>query len=201
MKNTPRKKWQRRLLNILIPVLIFYLLLVTLVYIFQRSLLYFPDNTHTENWQVTRAGLTYFPNESTYRALVGVAQNPATPYKGTVIVFHGNASRAVDRVEYVKALEPLGYRMVLAEYPAYGGRGGKISEISFVADGRETVRDVHEKFGGKIYVWGESLDAGVAAAIAADTTLPIDGLVLLTPWDNLPNLAQEKFWFLPARWM
>jgi uncharacterized protein len=204
MKNTPKKKWQRMLINILLPVFIFYLLLVVFVYIFQRSLLYFPDATHTESWQVTRSGLTYFPSESGYRALVSIAQSPASPYKGTVVIFHGNAGRAVDRVEYVKALEPLGYRVVLAEYPAYGGRDGAISEISearLVADGRETVRTIHQKFGGRLYVWGESLGAGVAAAIATDATLPIDGLVLLTPWDSLPDLAQEKFWFLPAKWM
>jgi uncharacterized protein len=189
------------LFNILVPILIFYCLVVLLVFIFQRSLLYVPDTTHTESWQVNHSNLTYFPSESEYRALVSVAHTPSHLYKGTVIVFHGNAGRAIDRVEYVKALEPLGYRVVLAEYPHYGGRAGTISEASFVADGRETVRLIHKQFGGKIYVWGESLGAGVAAAVVTDSTLPVDGLVLLTPWDNVPDLAQEKFWFLPAKWI
>ena len=190
------------LLNILLPVSLFYVLLVVVVYIFQRSLLYVPDTTQTETWQVTQSHLTYFPNQPAFRALISVSLNPPTPaYKGTIIVFHGNAGRAIDRLEYVKALEPLGYRVVLAEYPSYGGRKGTISEANFVADGRETVRQIHQKFGGKIYVWGESLGAGVAAAVAADNTLPVEGLVLITPWDNVADLAQEKFWFLPAKFM
>lgn len=51
-----------------------------------------------------------------------------------MIVFHGNAGAAIDRSYYVDALTPLGYRVVLAEYPGYGGRSGQPREKVFVAD-------------------------------------------------------------------
>ena len=29
----------------------------------------------------------------------------------------------------------------------------------------------------------------------------MQALVLLTPWDSLPDLAQSIYWFMPARWL
>jgi alpha-beta hydrolase superfamily lysophospholipase len=118
-----------------------------------------------------------------------------------VVVFHGNAGGARDRVYYGLALEARGYRVVLAEYPGYGGRGGELSEDSFIRDGRETARQALAAFGGPLLVWGESLGAAVAAGVAADPTLPVAGVALITPWDRLSNLAQSLYWYLPARWL
>jgi len=50
-------------------------------------------------------------------------------------------------------------------------------------------------------LWGESLGAGVVAAVAAEPAAPVAGLVLLTPWDSLPDLAQHLYPFLPVRWL
>jgi hypothetical protein len=118
---------------------------------------------------------------------------------GTVVVFHGNAGAAWDREYFVSWLVPLGYRVVLAEYPGYGGRGGKMGERAFVADALETVAQAYQEFGGPLYLCGESLGCGVAAGVAARAPVPVAGAILITPWDNLPALAQELYRFLPAR--
>jgi pimeloyl-ACP methyl ester carboxylesterase len=55
-----------------------------------------------------------------------------------------------------------------------------------------------DEFPGPLYLWGESLGAGVAAAVAADKKLPIKGVVLLTPWDNLKNVAKYHHRFVPV---
>ena len=99
------------------------------------------------------------------------------------------------------ALTPLGYRVLLAEYPGYGGRSGMPSETALVADAKETVELAYQEFGQPIYLWGESLGCGVATAVAADTSIAIEAVVLVTPWDSLPNLAQSIYWFFPARWL
>jgi hypothetical protein len=99
----------------------------------------------------------------------------------------------------VKALGTLGYRVILAEYPRYGGRKGELGEKAFVNDASETVRLAFEKYGGPLFVLGESLGCGVAAAIAKETSVKIDGIVLITPWDTLASVAQSKFPFLPVR--
>jgi uncharacterized protein len=176
-----------------------YVATVSLIFLMQRRLLYFPDLRTPSGETLQREGLKFWPQPENYRALISTAPPPRP--KGTVIVFHGNASLAAERGFYLRALERLGYRVVLVEYPGYGGRHGKLSETAFVADAKQTVRLAHEAFGGPVFIWGESLGSGVATAVAADTSLPIAGLVLITPFDSVSALAQTLYWFLPARWL
>ncbi|MEW6220037.1 MAG: alpha/beta hydrolase [Thermodesulfobacteriota bacterium] len=87
----------------------------------------------------------------------------------------------------------------LAEYPGYGGRPGELSETSLVADGRRTALLARAAFGSPLYLWGESLGCGVAAALAADPELRPEGVVLLFPWDSLENEAKAQFPWLPVK--
>jgi hypothetical protein len=113
-----------------------------------------------------------------------------------VVVFHGNAGTAADRAYYVKALSSIGYRVILAEYPGYGQRGGQLGEKSFVDDAQATIRLIFEKYGEPLFLLGESLGCGVAAGAAKDPSLRIDGILLITPWDTLLAVAKSMFpWF------
>ncbi|HEX9046768.1 MAG TPA: alpha/beta fold hydrolase, partial [Verrucomicrobiae bacterium] len=51
------------------------------------------------------------------------------------------------------------------------------------------------------YVLGESLGTGVAAYLAGTQPDRIAGLVLLSPYDYLSNVAQHRMPFLPARFL
>ena len=185
---------------LLAGIFVVYLLLVLVAYLVQDRMLYFPDVEPRQQTVDTAAwlGLVPWPDADGYYGLVSAA--PAKS-KGTVLVWHGNGGSAPHRIHYVRALERLGYRVALLEYPGYGSRPGEMSEASFVADAREATRLAREAFGGPLYVWGESLGCGVASAVAADAELEIEGAVMLTPWDTLPNLAQRIYWYLPAHWI
>lgn len=187
-------------LRILAILFIAYAVIVSLVFLMQRRLLYLPSQTLPSSSQLARAGLRFWPVDGdSYRGFVSAVSPPWR--NGTVIVFHGNAGAAWQRSYYVKALEPLGYRVLLAEYPGYGGRAGEPSEAVLVADAQETLRRAYKEFGPPIYLWGESLGAAVVAAVAAQPSAPVAGLVLLTPWDSLTELAQGIYPFLPVRWL
>lgn len=185
--------------RIFLTIIVLYLAFAIFAFVMQRRMLYFPGQVRPSEEWVQMSGLAPWPAPNAdYRGFVGV--EPTGEPKGTVVVFHGNAGMAVDRSYYVRALTPLGYRVLLAEYPGYGGRSGRPSEATFVADARETVKLAHQEFGSPIFLWGESLGGGVATALAADPPVPIAGVVLVTPWDSLPRLAQSIYWFFPARW-
>lgn len=193
-------------MRVLLYLVAGYLLMVALTALAQQKMLYFPDPTppSAENLRPAYGpALTVWPatSGSAFRGYVSAEPAARALARGTVVVFHGNAGSARDRGYYLAALERRGYRVVLAEYPGYGGRDGELGEASFVADGRETARRALADFGGPLWVWGESLGAGVAAAVAADASLPVAGVALITPWDNLPDLAQALYWYLPARWL
>jgi uncharacterized protein len=119
--------------------------------------------------------------------------------RGTIVVFHGNGGWSGERAYYVDALTRRGFRVFLYEYPGYGGRPGKPSEAAIVPDARALIRSLDQAGYGPIYLWGESLGAGVAAAVCADSSLPVHGLVLLTPWDNIANVGASFYPFLPVR--
>lgn len=192
------------LLRLFVFFAVGYSILMAAGFVWQRKMIYLPDREKPAQDHIQVVGLRFWPDQypdqqEDYRGLV--ATDPVAEAKGTIIVFHGNAGAAWHRNYYVHALVPLGFNVVLAEYPGYGGRDGVPSEGNFVNDARTTIQLAHDTFGGRLYLWGESLGCGVAAAIAANPPVPVDGVVLVTPWDSLPDLAQSLYWYFPVRWM
>ena len=129
-----------------------------------------------------------------------VLPNFATPApRGTIVFFHGNGESAWLWVDQVAPFIQRGFRVFLYEYPGYGGRLGVPSEKAIVPDARALVRSLAQAGYGPIYLWGESLGAGVAAAVCADESLPVHGLTLVTAWDNIANVGQSYYPVLPVR--
>ena len=176
-----------------------YVVFVVLVYFWQRRLLYYPDVEPPSEQQLQSYGLKNWPSGS--KSYIGLVGGDELAPKGTVLIFHGNAGAAWHRAYYSQALGAQGYRVLLAEYPGYGGRKGAISESSFVVDAQETLQLVHQQYGGPIYLWGESLGAGVVSGVIEHTNVPVSGVILLTPWDSLPSLANHYYPLLPTRWL
>ncbi len=163
----------------------------------QYSMLYYPDASVPSQAELAAHQLRFWPSgPNGYRGFIGTAE--IRNIKGTIIVFHGNAGTAADRVYYLNTLGSMGYRVILAEYPKYGKREGDLGEKSFVNDAKAAVRLASERYGAPLFLLGESLGCGVAAGAAADASLRIDGLLLITPWDKLLAVAKSHFRFLPV---
>ena len=169
---------------------------LALVYVFQDRLLYFPQRATVE--EVTGPGLRPWPSAQDFR---GLAAEPAGAVRGTAIVFHGNAGHAGHRSFYADALTPLGWRGILAEYPGYGPRAGKPGERSLVDDATETVALAHHQYGEPLLLVGESLGAAVAAAAGQRQQERTAGLLLITPWDRLAQVASHHYPWLPVKWL
>ncbi len=164
----------------------------------QERMLYYPGPEIPNPEEMAAGGIEFWPKGgSDYLGFIFAAGK--TDATCTVVVLHGNAGTAADRTFYGDMLLPLGCRVILAEYPGYGRRPGKLSEESFVADARRILALAADLYPGPIYLLGESLGAGVAASAAKDHLPRIDGLVLITPWDSLQAVAKTKFPFLPVK--
>ena len=185
--------------KILFYALTGYVLLCSIVFIFQRKLLYLPNKIQLSEDRAINEGLLYWPSFENFQGFI--SQGELVDAKGTIIVFHGNAGAAYHRSFYAKALSHQKLRVILAEYPGYGGRVGQPSEDLLVKDALETIRLAYQEYGGPLFVWGESLGGGVVSSAVSKTDIPIKGVVLFLPWDSLPNLAQTHYWYLPARWL
>jgi alpha-beta hydrolase superfamily lysophospholipase len=183
------------LLRLLATLIVAYLALMVFIYFIQKRMLYFPDKLGAD--AAGQFGLQPWPAKDNYLGFITGKEikNP----KGVFLVWHGNGGSAVYRTYYPEALERRGYRVILLEYPGYGGRPGALGEKSFVADALAAVDAVRREYKCPVYFLGESLGCGVAAAVAKARNWA-EGVVLITPWATLADLAQEKYWYLPARW-
>jgi len=176
-----------------------YVLVVALIWFAQERLLYLAPS-HTAADVARLAAVTHtvvWPSADDFR---GALAEPARA-AGTVVVFHGNAGSAFDRVYYASMLNPRGYRVLLAEYPGYGTRPGRTRERVLAADAAETLRRVRAQFGAPVYVIGESLGAAVAASALRHDPGLAEALLLVTPWDALASVSADALPWLPARWL
>ena len=169
----------------------------------QNKLLYFPERLTDA---AAREAFAFYKVErwpdsagAEYRGALKRTVPDATLTNGTVLVFHGNAGGAHERESYCDTLQKLGWRVILAEYPGYAARRGKLGEASFRDDGCATARLVRQKYAGRLVVLGESLGSGVAASVAADPKVRADAVVLATPWDTLSSVAAHHYPWLPVR--
>lgn len=144
-------------------------------------------------WEHTTAGA-----EGPQGFVASDFEKQAAP-RGTVVFFHGNGEAAYQWASQIPAFTQRGLRVFLYEYPGYGSRPGIPSEKSIVPDAQAVVRELAKEGLGPIYVWGQSIGSGVAAAVCADGTLPIQGLTLVTPWDTIGNVGQTYYPWLPVK--
>jgi uncharacterized protein len=175
------------------------LIMASSIFDLQYKLLYYPSSFVPSKESLSHDNLQSWPSEAhDYRGYI--SDTGKSKAIGTVIVFHGNAGTAADRAYYVNALRPLSYRVLLAEYPKYGGRSGELGEASFINDARETIQLAFKQYGSPIYLLGESLGCGVVAAAVKDMQVPIDGIILITSWDSLRSVAQKMLPIFPVSW-
>ena len=184
---------------LVISLVLVYTAIITAVFTQQNKLIYRPSPIALDQQARVAGIIKKWPSVQAFRGWSSGKERH--DLKATVIVFHGNSGAALQRVYYSEALERLGFRVLLAEYPGYGGRDGTPSETVLVNDALETIDQANQLYGGPIYLWGESLGAAVVAGAANQTSVPLAGLIMFLPWHSLPALAQHLYWYLPARWM
>lgn len=167
----------------------------------QDHFLYFPASESVP--AMLSPGFHAWPSQDRgeFRGLLAEPGVPARDVRATAIVFHGNAGHAGHRKPYGAALAAQGFRVILAEYPGYGPRSGPLGEASFVADAVEIIDSAWAQFGPPLVIIGESLGAGVAAAASGQRPRKAAGVMLITPWDKLTQVASYHYPLLPVSWL
>src|ERR1039458_443991 len=117
--------------------------LLTLMYLFQRTLMYFPDTIHT---LPASAGLPQ-AEEVTFQSddgeLLVAWYVPAHDGKPVVIYFQGNAGGLSLRAERFTWLTADGTGLLALCYRGYGGSTGKPSEDGLIRDARAARSEEH----------------------------------------------------------
>lgn len=116
--------------------------------------------------------------------------------KPVVILYHGNAGSACDRGLYARIFTQAGYGYVLVEYAGYSNDDKKPSHELIKQDVRNTIAYLEENDIQPTAFVGESIGTGVASYHAS--LAPPDKLLLISPFTDLADLANDHFWFYPT---
>lgn len=125
------------------------------------------------------------------------AHNDSTPL---LIFFHGNGEnlKSMQMGGMFEAFADLGVHFLALDYPGYGKSEGSASEESILAAANQLFAWANEAFpNAPKIIGGWSLGAGVAFQNAAEHSANIDGLLVISPWSSLPDVAAAHY----PRWM
>ena len=177
-----------------------YVGLLALMYLFQRTLMYFPD---TARMIPAAAGLPQ-AEEVTLASADGerllawhVAPRDAKP---VVLYFQGNGGALNLRADRFRWLTADGTGLLALSYRGYGGSTGKPTEDGLIRDARATYDFAAARYPVKrIVLWGESLGTAVAIALAAERS--VGGVMLDAPFTSAADVGAAAYPFAPVRWL
>ena len=117
-----------------------------------------------------------------------------------MLFFHGNGEnlQTMALSGILDDFKGLGVHFLAMDYPGYGKNGGTSSEASLVEAADSAFLWIAENFfeNPKI-IFGWSLGAGVAFQSAAKYHHLLDGLIAVSPWSSLPDVAAAHY----PRWL
>lgn len=117
-----------------------------------------------------------------------------TPERPAVVFFHGNGENleTMRMSGLFEELNRLRVAWIAIDYPGYGRSTGSPSEAGVMAAADAAVAWMRERHPDRpLVLCGWSL--GAAAAIGTAARHPVRGLIALSPWASLPEVARLHF--------
>ena len=171
---------------------------VALMYVAQRSLMYFPERARTPPAAAGLFDAQEIVLDTADGEKVIVWYAPPKDGKPLLIYFHGNAGALHYRADRFRAWLDDGIGLVALSYRGYGGSSGSPTEPGLIADAEAAYRFAAARTPAeRIVLFGESLGGGVAVALAAARR--IGGLVLEAPFTSAADVGARAYWYLPVR--
>jgi hypothetical protein len=177
-----------------------YVGLATMIYLAQRSLMYFPETVHTTPAAAGLPEAREVALQASDGAPILVWYVAPQDGKPVILYFHGNGGALKYRVERFRKLIANGIGLVALEYRGYGGLSGSPSEQGLIADAQAAYAFAASHYSvQQIVVWGESLGSGVAVALAAEK--PVGRVILEAPFTSAVAVGEQHYWYLPVRFL
>jgi alpha-beta hydrolase superfamily lysophospholipase len=117
----------------------------------------------------------------------------ATPPKGLILYFHGNADNLSRWGTYASDFTKLGYDVLMMDYRGYGKSEGVPTEQLLYQDAHALLQWTSPNLEyDRLVIYGRSLGAAVASHLASESN-PYK-LILETPFDEIRNVAHPLFY-------
>jgi len=169
--------------------LVIYAAMCGALYVGQRSLLYYP----TPESRSAQAQAMWI---ETAGAVLKVWHVPSSGERA-ILYFGGNSEDVAGNIDAFAAAFP-NTDVYLVNYRGYGGSTGSPSEAALLADAEIVFDDVRSRH-PRVAVIGRSLGSGVAVHLAS--VRDVSKLVLVTPYDSIARVAQQRLAIVPVSWL
>lgn len=179
-------------------------LVVILLWLAQRSLIYFPDSHVPPPGAVglPRAEIVSFRTEDGLDLEAWFVPPARLPVNRAIIVFNGNAGNRAHRAGLAARFADSGFATLLVDYRGYGGNPGLPSERGLEFDARAALGYLSTRDDvdlSRVVYFGESLGAAVAVRLAVEDAPA--ALVLRSAFTSLVAMGQHHYPVLPVRWL
>ena len=179
-----------RNVGVLVAIVVFaYGGLCLLLFASQRSMIYQPQRSAVKD-----------PHELAMLEVPGATlQITLRPHPGTkaLLYFGGNAENvSLSLPEFSEGFPDRA--LFFLHYRGYEGSSGKPTEEAIQRDALALYDKVHAEY-PNIAIVGRSLGSGVAVRVAS--LRPVTGLVLVTPYSSILDIAEDRFAYFPVRWL
>jgi uncharacterized protein len=202
----PAVLWNKWIWLLSVPVLIIGVVIL-LIYLFQDRLIFYPQTiTEEEADRVSQMyeraeEVTFTGGEG--KELHGWLVHPRekAEEEKLLIYYGGNAEELSGQISLMS--ENLAdWTILLVNYRGYGMSEGTPDEEMMYEDALAVFDNVNRLMDhdpAKTVLMGRSIGTGIAVKVASERQ--VDGMVLVTPFDSLKEVARYHYPFLPVSWL
>ena len=181
-----------------IGILVIYGSVLLILYIFQRSLMYHPDENNyfgdKLEVEIEKVKITTSDNID----LLGWFHKKDLKNLKTIVYFHGNAGKLENRIYKLNYFKEMDVNFLIIAWRGFSGNNGKPSEKGLYEDGKSTITWLKNLglLDEDIIIYGESLGTGIAIELAQNNNYA--GLILETPFTSMIEAAKNFYPYIPV---
>jgi fermentation-respiration switch protein FrsA (DUF1100 family) len=193
----------RRLKLFLAAVVGLYVTAVGGLWLFQRELIYSPDDGPYV--PPSRYAMLADVEEIALDTADGIALNawyvPAPASRPTVLLLPGKSSSLRSLRYRIRRFEDARMGVLVVAYRGYSGNAGTPDEQGLYNDARAALDwlRIHGVADASIVLYGVSLGSGVATRMAIEES--VGAIVLEAPYTSITDVAALRFPVVPVRWL
>ena len=185
-------------MELIIGIIVIYASVLILLFIFQRSLMYHPqENNYFGDKLEVEIEKVKIKTSDDIDLLGWFHKKDLKKFK-TIVYFHGNAGNLKNRIYKLNHFKDMDVNFLIIAWRGFSGNSGKPTEKGLYNDAKSAIIWL-KKLGlteKDIVIYGESLGTGVATEIAQNSHFA--GLVLETPFTSMIDAAKNFYPYIPV---
>lgn len=189
------------MLKLFSTLFIIYAIILSIVFIFQRNFIYYPQFTKNKNYDALMPQLQLVKLKTSDDLTLDAWYKKAKDNMPTIVAFHGNAGLLTSKDAPLKKFLDEGYGLFIMLHRGYGPNPGKPTEQGLYLDARSAISFLRKQgvMTPCMVLYGASLGGAVAVQLASETQ--VGALILFAPFTSMVDVGKKHYPFLPVKWL